>query len=240
MHPSVLLFAPALFSLLVASSPVPQQKTAKLATRSAPFHNPTFWKPANPKTWEKIHQRQTDDVDIDVEALDLKTRSTPFHNPKFWRPKNPKDFQKIHQRAAPTSTSVTPSTANATSVSSSTTNSTAAASATPIPANDVSSADTTDPSNDPSAADEDLVWVDDDDEDSYLDKREDTASKSATDEDSEDDVVYHYLYDEREAALGDSAPVPEADETEVVSKREVDYDEDLDHLFDAGTAADDF
>ncbi|KAG7002270.1 hypothetical protein G7Y79_00028g062910 [Physcia stellaris] len=237
MHPSVLLFAPALLSLLVASSPVPQQKTAKLATRSTPYRNPNFWRPLNPKTWEKIHQRQTDDVDIDVEELDLKTRSTPFHNPKFWRPKNPKAFQNIHQRDEPTSTTVTPSAANATTVPSPTTNSTAAASATPVPTDDESSTDPTDPSNDPSAADEDLVWVDDDDEDSYLDKRHDT---SATDEDSDDDVVYHYLYDEREAAGSDSAPVPEADKREVVSKREVDYDEDLDYLFDDGTAAEDF
>ena len=220
------------FRCLWPAAQSPQQRTAKLATRSTPFHNPNFWKPANPKTWEKIHQRQTDDVDVDLE-----TRSTPFHNPKFWRPNNPKDFQKIHQRAAPISTSVSVSTtATATPVYPFTNSTaTATASATPTPADDVSSADTIDPSNDPFAADEDLVWVDDEDEDSYYDKREDKSSNPATDDDSEDDVVFHYLYDEPEAPT----PAPEADKKDVVSKREVDYDEDLDYLFDAGTTAED-
>ena len=201
MHASVLLFAPALFSLLVSSSPVPHQKTAKLATRSTPFHNPNLSKPANPKTWEKIYQR-----------------------------------------AAPTSTSVSASTATPTPFYPLTNSSaTATASATVPPADDVSSADTKGPYSDPSAADDDLVWVDDEDEDSYSDKREDKPSKSATDDDSEDDVVFHYLYDEPEAAVDAPAPAPapKADKKEAVSKREVDYDEDLDHLFDAGTAAED-
>lgn len=270
MYAPVLLFAPTLFSLLVASSPVPQQWTAKPATRSTPFHDLNSIKAANPKTYEKIHHRQTDDVNVDVEAFNLKTRSTPFHNPNFGKPTNPKLFEKvlqraqaldldletrstpfrnpnfwkpklpqIYQRAASTSASVPAPTATA--VSSSTTSSASATvSAIATPTNstdDVPSAESKDPYDGPNAVDDDdVVWIPDDEAASYADKRED---KPASEDGFEDDVEYEYLYDEPETAADGPEAAPEANKTEVVSKREVDDGEEIEYLFRDAADTDD-